>query len=152
MKQVYGFIILFITLFGCKDPEAKVIVRTITIYRDTCNKDSEFISKICQIESGCTDSISGENGRGKGRFGIYEVAVKGSGLADLLGYSHDDMYDRQKSEHVFWAVMGVFCHIYSRKHGKYPSYEELARMWAGGQDGYKKSATLKYLSKFKSIK
>lgn len=152
MKQLFGFIILITTLFGCQKPAPEVIVKTITIYRDTCNLDSEFIAKICQIESGCKDSISGENGRGKGRFGIYEIAVKGSGLMDLLGYTHNDMFDEQKSNHVFWAMMGIFLHQYWHKHGKPAKYEDLARMWSGGPDGYKKKATLKYLQKFRTLK
>lgn len=154
IKQFIGFVILASVLFGCQDTkqkQQKVILRTFTIYRDTCNLDSEFISKISQIESGGTDSISGEQGRGKGRFGIYQICVKGSGLADLLDYTHDDMYSREKSEHVFWAMMGIFCHQYAQKHGKYPTYEDLARMWAGGPEGYHKESTLRYLDKFRKL-
>ncbi len=149
MKQLIGFLILCATLFGCQRPEPEVVVKIVTVYRDTC--DSEFMSKIGQIETGGTDSISAENGRGKGRYGIYEVCVKGSGLMDLLGYTHDDMMTKEKSDHVFWAMMGIFCHQYAQKHGKYPTYEDLARMWAGGPSGHEKNATLKYLQKFKSM-
>ncbi len=146
MKKLTAFLILISVLFGCSK-EPKVIVKTITIYRDTC--DSEFIKKIGQLETGNTDSISAEQGKGKGRFGIYNICVKGSGLHDLLGYSHDDMFNKEKSVHVFWATMGIFCYSYAQKHGKYPSYEDLARMWCGGPEGYKSNATLNYLHKFK---
>lgn len=152
MKQLTAFIILIAVLFGCKQTPTKQIEPTIiyltdTVYVDTC--DSEFIRKIGQIESGNTDSITGDSGRGKGRFQIYNICVKGSGLHDLLGYSHNDMFNKEKSVHVFWATMGIFCYSYAQKHGKYPSYEDLARMWCGGPEGYKKNATLNYLHKFK---
>jgi hypothetical protein len=37
------------------------------------------------------------------------------------------------------------------RHGKYPTYEDLARMWNGGPIGYKMNATLKYLEKFREL-
>jgi hypothetical protein len=61
------------------------------------------------------------------------------------------MHNKEYSDRVFWAVMGIFCHLYAQKHGHYPTYEELARMWAGGADGYKKESTLKYLNKFMEL-
>jgi hypothetical protein len=147
IKQTIGFIALCLTLFGCQKPEPEVIVKTFIIYRDTC--DSDFIRKIGQIESGGIDSISGENGRGIGRYGIYEIAVIGSGMAALLNYQHDDMYRKEKSDRVFWAMMGIFTHLHWQKYGQPPSYEDLARKWAGGPNGEKKDATLKYLMKFR---
>ena len=140
-------LITLTALFSCQKPEPTVIVKTITIYRDTC--DSEFIRKIGQIESGNTDNAKSKHGYG--RYQIYNICVKGSGMTDLLGYSHDDMFNAEKSKHVFWATMGIFCHTYAQKHGHYPNYEELARMWCGGPEGYKKNATLNYLHKFKTL-
>jgi hypothetical protein len=148
IKQTIGFIALCLTLFGCQRPQPEVYVKTIIIYRDTC--DSEFIRKIGQIESGGLDSISGENGAGIGRYGIYEIAVIGSGMAALLNYSHSDMYRKEASDRVFWAMMGVFCHLHWQKYGQPPTYEELARKWSGGPNGENKDATLKYLKKFRN--
>ena len=76
MKQLTAFIILVAVLFSCQQPEPTVIVKTITIYRDTC--DSEFIRKIGQIESNNTDSVVEANGHGYGRYKIYNIFVKGS--------------------------------------------------------------------------
>jgi hypothetical protein len=148
-KQTIGFIALCLALFGCQKPQPKVIVKYITIYRDTSSFD--FINKIAQIETGANDSLSGENGAGRGRFGIYDICVKGSGLKDLLNFNHYDMHAREKSEAVFWAMMGIFCHLHYAKHGHYPTYQELARKWAGGPNGENKTATLKYLNKFRSL-
>jgi hypothetical protein len=61
------------------------------------------------------------------------------------------MHVREKSEAVFWAMMGIFCHLHYQKHGHYPTYQELSRKWAGGPNGEEKAATLKYLNKFKSL-
>ena len=153
MKQSIGFIILCLTLFGCQQskPKCEIKIKIVEkiVYRDTC--DSEFIRKIGQLESGGIDSTIAEQGRGRGRYGIYNICVKGSGLADLLDITHESMHNKEYSDRVFWAVMGIFCHLYAQKHGKYPTYEELARMWAGGADGYKKESTLKYLNKFREL-
>lgn len=147
MKQLIGFIILCCTLFGCKKQQPEIYVKTVIIYRDTC--DSEFIRKIGHLETGNTDSLFYAGG--KGRYGIYDVCVTGSGLRDLLGYRHEDMHDSTRSAHVFWAMMGIFCHQYAQKHGKYPTYEDLARMWAGGPNAYERESTLFYLSKFRKL-
>jgi hypothetical protein len=149
MKQLIRLTLLCFALYGCRQREPTIIIKEVIVYRDTC--DSEFIRKIGQLESGNIDSVSGENGAGKGRYGIYNICVKGSGMADLLGYSHGDMYNPEKSKHVFWATMGIFCHTFAQRHGRYPTYEELARMWAGGPVGYKSNKTLRYLNKFRSL-
>jgi hypothetical protein len=153
MKQLIGLTILTAVLFGCSqpkpEPNIKIKIVERIVYRDTC--DSEFIRKIGQIESNNTDSVVEANGMGFGRYQIYNICVKGSGMTDLLGYTHADMFDKEKAEHVFWATMGIFCHTFAQKHGRYPTYEELARMWCGGSEGYKSNATLNYLNKFKKI-
>jgi hypothetical protein len=149
MKQLIRLTILCFTLYGCSHAEPTVIIKEVIVYRGTC--DSEFIRKIGQIESGNIDSITGENNAGRGRFGIYNICVKGSGMTDLLGYSHFDMYNAEKSKHVFWATMGIFCHTFAQKNGRYPTYEELARMWCGGPAGYKSNKTLKYLNKYRTL-
>ena len=154
MKYLTLLVILIAVFFSCKQQPLKkiepiIIYLTDTVYVDTC--DSEFIRKIGQIESNNTDSVIEANGHGYGRYQIYNVCVKGSGMTDLLGYSHNDMFNHEKSQHVFWATMGIFCHTYAQKHGHYPTYEELARMWCGGSEGYKKNATLNYLHKFRKL-
>ena len=153
MKQLIGLTILAAVLFGCaqvkQDPQVKIKIVERIVYRDTC--DSEFIRKIGQIETGNADSVVEVGGHGKGRFQIYDICVKGSGMTDLLGYNHNDMFNPEKSKHVFWATMGIFCHLYAQKNGRYPTYEELARMWCGGSEGYKSNSTLNYLNKFRKI-
>ncbi len=153
MKQIIGLTILCFTLFGCKQskPKCEIKIKIVEkiVYRDTC--DSEFIQKIGQIETGNTDSTVAEDGRGRGRYGIYEICVKGSGMCDLLGYSHADMNTKEKSDNVFWATMGIFCYLYAQQYGHYPTYEELARMWAGGYHAHDKNCTLNYLSKFRTL-
>ena len=146
-------IILFTALIAAviyagSKPEPEVIVKTIYITRDTCDTDSDFINAIGHIETLNTDSLIGDSGRAFGRYQIHDVCVTGSGLKDLLNYQHKDMFDSVKAERVFWAVMGINCHVYAQKYGKYPNYGELARMWNGGPNGYQNEATLNYLKKF----
>ena len=121
----------------------------MTIYRDTC--DSQFMNKISAIETGSNDSTIAENGAGRGRFGIYDICVTGSGLKSLLGLDHADMNNKEASTAVFWAMMGIFCHTHYQKHGSYPTFEDLARKWAGGPDGELKQSTLNYLNKFRKL-
>jgi len=129
-------------------PKPEVYVKTIYITRDTCDTDSDFINAIGEIETQNTDSLIGDSGRAFGRYQIHDVCVTASGLKNLLNYEHKDMFDSVKAERVFWAVMGINCHVYAQKYGKYPDYSDLVRMWNGGPLGYQNEATLNYLKKF----
>ena len=129
-------------------PKPEVIVKTIYITKDTCDTDSDFINAIGQIETLNTDSLIGDSGRAYGRYQIHDVCVTASGLKNLLNYQHKDMFDSVKANRVFWAVIGINCHTYAQKYGKYPDYGDLVRMWNGGPLGYQNEATLNYLKKF----
>jgi len=130
-------------------PKPEVYVKTIYITRDTCDTDSDFINAIGHIETLNTDSLIGDSGMAYGRYQIHDICVTASGLKNLLNYQHKDMFDSVKAERVFWAVMGINCHTYAQKYGKYPDYGDLVRMWNGGPLGYQNEATLNYLKKFK---
>jgi hypothetical protein len=145
--QIGAFAILCGLL--CLKPTHVIHKETVIVYRDTC--DSEFISKIAQIETGGNDSTVAENGQGRGRYGIYDICVTGTGLKSLLGFTHADMNNPEMSTAVFWAMMGIFCYVHHQKHGIYPTYEELARKWAGGPNGDEKQTTLKYLNKYRTL-
>ena len=129
-------------------PKPEVYVKTIYITKDTCDTDSDFINAIGHIETLNTDSLIGDSGRAYGRYQIHDICVTASGLKNLLNYQHKDMFDSIKAERVFWAVMGINCHTYAQKYGKYPNLGELARMWNGGPNGHKKQSTLNFLKKF----
>jgi len=129
-------------------PKPEVYVKTIYITRDTCDTDSDFINAIGHIETLNTDSLIGDSGRAYGRYQIHDICVTASGLKNLLNYELKDMFDSLKAERVFWAVMGINCHTYAQKYGKYPDYSDLVRMWNGGPNGYQNEATLNYLKKF----
>jgi len=129
-------------------PKPEVYVKTIYITKDTCDTDSDFINAIGHIETLNTDSLIGDSGKAYGRYQIYDICVTASGLKNLLNYEHKDMFDSVKAERVFWAVMGINCHTYAQKYGKYPDYSDLVRMWNGGPLGYQNEATLNYLKKF----
>ena len=146
---LFSLLISAIIYAGSKPKQQhEVIVKTVYITRDTCDTDSDFINAIGEIESLNTDSLIGDSGRAYGRYQIHDICVKGSGLKDLLNYQHKDIFDSVKAERVFWAVMGINCHTYAQKYGKYPDYRELARMWNGGPNGYQYESTLNYLKKF----
>jgi hypothetical protein len=129
-------------------PKPEVYVKTVYITRDTCDTDSDFINAIGHIETLNTDSLIGDSGRAYGRYQIHDICVTASGLKNLLNYEQKDMFDSVKAERVFWAVMGINCHTYAQKYGKYPNYRDLVRMWNGGPNGYQNKATLNYLKKF----
>ena len=148
MKKIF-ILAAFSLGLGCQKPETRIVTETVIIYRDTC--DSKFQENIGKIETNNLDSIIGDGGRAYGRYQIHQICVKGSGLMDLLGYTHADMFDSTKAEHVFWATMGVHSHTFAQRNGRYPTYEELARMWNGGPSGYQNKSTLKYLEKFRKI-
>jgi hypothetical protein len=55
--------------------------------------------------------------------------------------------DRAKSEWVCQKYLEMYAT--QKRLGKEPTYEDMARMWNGGPNGWKQSSTLKYWSKVK---
>jgi hypothetical protein len=125
---------------------------TCVIYKDTC--DSQFFKAIIETETRnytrlrkgtpIKDSVMSSNGKYIGLFQMSNIYFKGCEIAQVLDYSYEQMFNPELSFHVFWAKMGVYAHRFRKQHKRLPSYEELARIHAGGYSNRFNQITDKY--------
>ena len=98
------------------------------------------------------DSI-GDNGRSYGILQIQRSVLSDVNRIYGTNYKHKDMFDEEASEEVFMLYMCLGKEKFLKKHCRFPTEEELVRMWNGGiYKGYTYKQTKKYYKKYLSVK
>ena len=98
------------------------------------------------------DSI-GDNGKS---YGILQI--QSSVLSDVnriygTDYYHEQMFSEEASEEVFKLYMCYGKEVFLKKHCRFPTEEEMVRMWNGGiYKGYTYKQTKKYYKKYLDVK
>lgn len=106
-----------------------------------------LIAALIMVESSGNDSAIGDDGRSVGPLGITEICradvnrfTKGHPY-----YTREDCFNRDKAVEMFHVYISHYC---TRKRlGRDPQWQDVARIWNGGPDGWKESATLAYWEK-----
>tara|TARA_R110002126_G_scaffold36851_1_gene111729 strand:+ start:1376 stop:1741 length:366 start_codon:yes stop_codon:yes gene_type:complete len=105
---------------------------------------------IIQVESGGNDNAVGDNGRALGSMQIWQCVwddVKSS--PTLQDYTYQDVKKRKIALIVFRLYMARYAT--KKRLGRTPTFQDKARIWNGGPNGYKKQATVKYWNKVKEL-
>jgi len=97
---------------------------------------NNLISALMIVESGNNDQAIGDQGRALGPLQIHKAVVLDVNKFTGSNYRHQDMTNRVAARAV--------CQAYLEHYGRGKSLEEQARIWNGGPNGYKKSATVSY--------
>ena len=98
------------------------------------------------------DSI-GDNGKS---YGILQI--QSSVLSDVnriygTDYYHEQMFSEKASEEVFKLYMCYGREVFLKKHCRFPTEEDMVRMWNGGiYKGYTYKQTKKYYKKYLDVK
>ena len=99
-----------------------------------------------------TDSI-GDNGRSYGILQIQRSVVSDVNRIYGTEYYHEQMFSEKASEEVFKLYMCYGREVFLKKHCRFPTEEEMVRMWNGGiYKGYKYKQTKKYYKKYLDVK
>ena len=108
---------------------------------------NKLIYAICKVESNNGMYVVGNNGKAIGCLQIWKSVVDDVNKYSKVKYTYDDRYDKDKSYQIFRLYIG---HYATKKRlGRKPTNEDMARIWNGGPNGYKKTATIKYWNKVK---
>lgn len=108
-----------------------------------------LIAAIIAVESGGNDQAIGKKNGVAHEFGsmqITRVAVDDvNRIAGMKIYTYSDTFDRRKSV----AMARIYLQQYATKErlGREPDIEDMARIWNGGPNGYKKPQTRDYWRK-----
>jgi hypothetical protein len=114
---------------------------------------TSIMSILKQVETNGNVNAIGDNGRS---YGVLQIQI--SVLSDVnrvygTNYRHKDMFDEKASEEVFMLYLCLGKEKFLKKHCRFPTEEELVRMWNGGiYKGYTYKQTKKYYKKYLSVK
>ena len=99
-----------------------------------------------------TDSI-GDNGTSYGILQIQRSVLSDVNRIYGTDYRHKDMFDEEASEEVFMLYLCYGKEVFLKKHCRFPTEEEMVRMWNGGiYKGYKYNQTKLYYQKYLDVK
>ena len=106
-----------------------------------------LINALISVESSGKDNAVGDKGKAKGCLQIWEVVVIDVNRKFNTDYKHDDAFDRKKAIDICRKYLSIYAT--EARLGRKPTLEDYARIWNGGPNGFKKSATEKYWEKVK---
>lgn len=114
-------------------------------------KDSKFdklIHAIMMVESNGDNNAVGDKGESIGCMQISKSVVDDVNKISSVKYTYNDRYNRAKSIEIFKIYVNHYATV--KRLGHEPTFEDIARIWNGGPNGYKKNATKTYWIKVKS--
>ena len=108
---------------------------------------NKLIDAICKVESNNGMYVVGDNGQAIGCLQIWKTVVDDVNKYSKIKYTYADRYDKVKSYEMFKLYIGHYAT--EKRLGRKPTNEDIARIWNGGPNGYKKTSTIKYWNKVK---
>lgn len=110
-----------------------------------------LIPILIQIESNGVSNAIGDGGDAVGVLQIHESVILDVNRVNGTGFTLEDRLNPQKSiliarlYLIYWGIQ------YQKTTNQPPTLEVYARIWNGGPNGWKKTATLDYWLKVKEI-
>ena len=121
-----------------------VTVLALTTGTEAATTNKELIDAIHMVEtSGRLGAIRGDGGAALGPLQIHRGCWQDANLPGR----YEDCADLAYSKRVWAAYMARYAT--KRRLGRPVTDEDRARIWNGGPNGYKKTATIKYWAKVK---
>lgn len=105
------------------------------------------IAAMIIVESGGNTRAIGDGGRARGCLQIHEIVIKDVSRITKSKYTWNDAWNEEKSIEICTKYLSYYCT--EKRLGHIPTYEDYARVWNGGPDGFKKDSTKKYWAKVK---
>ena len=109
----------------------------------------KLILCLIAIESGGNDMAVGDSGKAHGALQIHQICVDDVNRIYGTSYTIQDAYKRDEAIEI--------CKLYlmywgsEERLGRKATYEDLARIWNGGPNGYKKESTIGYWKKVEKL-
>jgi hypothetical protein len=104
-----------------------------------------LIPALEQVESGGNPNARGDGNRAWGILQIWEVVIIDVNRVHRTSYVHKDAFDPAKAREICRLYLGIYCT--AKRLGRQPTMEDAARMWNGGPNGHRKTATISYWQK-----
>jgi hypothetical protein len=113
------------------------------------NMFDDLIPAIAEKETGHLpenkrDRAIGDRGKAYGRYQVHEEAVLDVNKIYKTNYTHKDMFNPAKARDVLVKYLAYWGKHNKKENGIPPTHKNLAAMWNGGPNGWKKEAARDY--------
>lgn len=109
---------------------------------------SLLLSALISVESGGNDMAVGDGGLAIGALQIHRAVVVDVNRRYGTHYTHSGMTNRAAAVDVFHKYLSLYAT--PKRLGHAPTYEDCARIWNGGPNGHRKTATDGYWAKVRN--
>lgn len=114
---------------------------------------SSIMSILKVVETNSNPDSIGDNGRSYGILQIQRSVLKDVNRIYGTNYKHEQMFSEKASEEVFKLYLCYGKEVFLRKHCRFPTEQEIVRMWNGGiYKGYTYRQTKDYYKKYLNVK
>jgi hypothetical protein len=111
------------------------------------------MSILKQVETNNDITAIGDNGDSYGILQIQDSVVSDVNRFYGTNYVHEDMFSEKASEEVFKLYLCLGKELFLKKNCRFPTEEELVRMWNGGiYKGHTYRQTKSYYQKYLYVK
>ena len=131
MKKIVTVLTIMSMVIGCFGATSKNHVLT-----------DKFIDALIRVESNGRDNAIGDNGKAVGCLQIWPDIVTDVNRISNKKFTLNDRYDRNKSIEMFKIYIGHYA--VERRIGRSVTNQDIARIWNGGPNGWRKKSTLGY--------
>jgi len=106
-----------------------------------------LIDALIQVESGGKADAVGDNGKALGILQIHDAVIQDVNRVSTYRFVHADALNPSAAKQICANYLRYWGKQCEKSLGRPANYEELARIWNGGPNGYLKDATLGYWKK-----
>ena len=131
----------------------KTIILLITLRMLSPPDVSEVMEVIKEVETNNRHDVIGDGGKAFGVLQIHRAVVLDVNRFYSTNYRHEEMWQENCAEEVFYLYQGLGIWLYLKKHNKYPTEEIIVRWWNGGiYKGHLYKSTEEYYERYLDIK
>ena len=124
------------------------IVSMMSVMTVNAKLSDSLINAIIKVESNDNVNAIGDNGKAVGCMQIWKVVVDDVNKVSKLKYNYNDRFNKEKSIEIFKLYINKYAT--AKRLGRTPTDEDMARIWNGGPNGFKKAGTKQYWLKVKA--
>ena len=124
------------------------IVSMMSVMTANAKLSDSLINAIIKVESNDNVNAIGDNGKAVGCMQIWKVVVDDVNKVSKLKYNYNDRFNKEKSIEIFKLYINKYAT--AKRLGRTPTNEDVARIWNGGPNGFKKAGTKQYWLKVKA--
>ena len=124
------------------------IVSMMSVMTVNAKPSDSLINAIIKVESNDNVNAIGDNGKAVGCMQIWKVVVDDVNKVSKLKYNYNDRFNKEKSIEIFKLYINKYAT--TKRLGRTPTDEDMARIWNGGPNGFKKAGTKQYWLKVKA--